>query len=68
MTENEKAKQKIDSKITKWHNVNLDTYIIIYGLAKERFDDIVSEVESVTDKTIKMITGLLALVSFLLAI
>lgn len=64
MTDNEIAKAKINKKIERWYNVRLETYIIIYELAKQRFDDIISEVESVTEKTIKMITGLLTIVGF----
>jgi len=64
MTTNELAKAKIKQKIAVWHQVQLETYVLIYDLAKERFDDLISEVESVTDKSIKMATGILLFTDF----
>ncbi|WPU98602.1 hypothetical protein SNE26_21515 [Mucilaginibacter sp. cycad4] len=64
MTENEKAKNKIKSKIGIWHHVNESTYILVFNLAKERFEDILGESESITNKAIKIETGLLAFIGF----
>ncbi|MES2427036.1 MAG: hypothetical protein V4560_08675 [Bacteroidota bacterium] len=54
------SKQKID----KWYNVNVDTYKVVYDLALSRFEDVLSESESVTEKSIKMITAIIVFVGF----
>lgn len=40
--------------IDKWYNVGKEAYEIIYAEAKERFEDIISESESIANKSITM--------------
>jgi hypothetical protein len=53
-----------EKKINKWYNVSAEAYKIIYELATNRFEDVLSESESVTEKSIKMITAILVFVGF----
>lgn len=48
----------------KWYNVNKESYKLIYELAKERFEEVSSESESITDKAIKMLTAVVSLFGF----
>jgi hypothetical protein len=50
--------------IDKWYNVKKDAYQLIYSQAKERLEDVLSESESITNKSIKMITALAAFLGF----
>jgi len=52
--------------IEKWYNVKLEAYTVIYQQAKERFEDILSESESITNKSIKMIAALAAFLGFII--
>lgn len=56
------------SVINKWYNVDVKAYEIAYGLAKERFDDISKESESITDKSIKITSGILIITAFYISI
>jgi hypothetical protein len=56
------------STISKWYNVDVEVYKIAFDLAKERFNDILAESESITDKTIKIISGLLVFTGFFASI
>lgn len=46
--------------IKNWYKVSKEAYSLIYQQAKERFEDVMSESESITNKSIKMIFGLAA--------
>lgn len=48
----------------KWHTVSIDAYKIVYDLAKERLDETLSESQSITDKSIKMISSLVVFSGF----
>lgn len=47
-----------------WYKVNRESYKIIYAEAKEKLEDTLSESESITNKSIKMIAALVAMFSF----
>lgn len=49
-----------------WHKVSIEAYQVIYEQAKERYEDIMSESESITNKSIKMILALTAFTGFIL--
>ena len=48
----------------KWYKINKESYQLIYALAKERFEEVSSESESITDKAIKMLTAVVSLFGF----
>jgi len=48
----------------KWYKVNKESYKLIYELAKERFEEVSSESESITDKAIKMLTAVVSVFGF----
>ncbi|GAA3962746.1 hypothetical protein [Mucilaginibacter dorajii] len=48
----------------KWYKVKKESYQLVYELAKERFAEVSSESESITDKSIKMLTALVSLFGF----
>lgn len=50
--------------IAKWYNVKKEAYEFIYNQAKDRFEDILSESESITNKSIKMIVALAGFLGF----
>jgi len=52
------------NKINKWYNVDIAAYKVLYDLALLRFEDVISESESVTQKSIKMITGIVLFIGF----
>ncbi len=54
--------------IHKWYDIEIEAYKVAFDLAKERFDDILAESESITDKTIKMISGILIFTGFFTSI
>lgn len=45
----------LEDKIKNWHEVKLESYKIIIDLAKERFSEVVSESESITDKSFRIL-------------
>lgn len=55
-------------KISKWYKVDTESYKIIFGEGKERFEDVMSESESITNKAIKMLTIAGAIGSFSLTL
>jgi hypothetical protein len=59
---NSGAKIALKKKIDKWYNVDQEVYLSVFDLAKERLEDILAESESITNKSIKITTGLLAFV------
>lgn len=50
--------------INKWYNVGVEPYKLILSEAKERFEDVIAESESITEKSIKILTALVGLISF----
>lgn len=48
----------------KWYNVNKDSYVFIFEQAEKRLEDILSESESITNKSIKMVTAVVAMFAF----
>ncbi len=52
----------------KWYDVKLESYKFIFEQAKERMNDILSESESITNKSIKMISAIAAFLGFILAL
>lgn len=50
----------------KWYKVNPEAYKLILDEAKERYEDIMSESESITNKSIKMVIALAAFIGFTL--
>lgn len=60
--------QRWTEKISKWENVSVDEYKLIFDLAKERFEDVLSETESITDKSIKIFTAAIVFCGFLVGI
>lgn len=74
MTISESSKKLIESNKTeieswkptvKWYKISIESYKIIIDLAKERLEEVLAESQSITEKSIKMLTGLLALMVFL---
>ena len=54
--------------IKKWYNVKKGAYALIHKEAKERLEDVLSESESITNKSIKMITALAAFLGFFIGL
>lgn len=48
----------------KWYNVDKEAYKFIFDQAEKRFEDISSESESITNKSIKMLTAVVAMFAF----
>ena len=48
----------------KWYNVNKDAYKFIFEQAEKKLNDVLSESESITDKSIKMVTAVVAMFAF----
>lgn len=48
----------------KWYNVNKDAYKFIFEQAEKKLEDVLSESESITNKSIKWITGVVAIFGF----
>jgi hypothetical protein len=48
----------------KWYNVNKDAYKFIFSQAEKKLEDVLSESESITNKSIKMITAVVAMFAF----
>ncbi|HYG17207.1 MAG TPA: hypothetical protein VEC12_15730 [Bacteroidia bacterium] len=46
--------------INKWYNIKKEPYELIFKEGKERFEDLMSESESITNKSIKMLTAIVA--------
>jgi hypothetical protein len=53
--------------IKNWDKISTDSYKFIYSNAKEMFEECVSESESITKKTIKLITSAVAVGAFFIA-
>jgi hypothetical protein len=51
-------------RLEKWYEVNEDSYKLIYEQAKIRFEEYASESESITNKSIKILTSIVALSAF----
>lgn len=68
MTEKPKYHLKWTRKIHRWENVSNEEYEFIYSLAKERFEDVLSENESITNKAIKIATAVIAFSGFYIGI
>lgn len=54
-------------KIVNWHEVKEDSYKLIYEQAITRFEEFASESESITDKSIKILTAVISLSAFYIA-
>ncbi len=50
----------------KWYKITPEAYRLIYDEAKERYEDIMSESESITNKSIRMLIALAAFIGFTL--
>ena len=48
----------------KWYNVNKEAYKFIFEQAEKKLNDVLSESESITDKSIKMATAVVAMFAF----
>ncbi|HVA99483.1 MAG TPA: hypothetical protein VNG53_11365 [Bacteroidia bacterium] len=48
----------------KWYNVNKDAYKFLFEQADEKLEDVLSESESITNKSIKMVTAVIAMFAF----
>ncbi|MDB5126130.1 hypothetical protein [Mucilaginibacter sp.] len=63
-----KPHKKWTSRINKWENISVDEYKFIFEQAKEKLDDVLSETESITDKSIKIGTAVVAFLGFYLGL
>jgi len=54
--------------IESYYKVEADAYKIIFDRAQERFEDVMTESESITEKSLKMLTWLGALAGFLVGV
>lgn len=48
----------------KWYDVNKDAYKLVFEQAAKKLDDVLSESESITNKSIKIITVVAAMFAF----
>ncbi len=48
----------------KWYEVDKDAYKFIFEQAEKKLNDVLSESESITDKSIKMVTAVVAMFAF----
>jgi hypothetical protein len=48
----------------KWYNVNKDAYKFIFEQAEKKLEDVLSESESITKKSIKLVTAVVAMFAF----
>ena len=48
----------------KWYDVNKESYKIVFEQAEKRMEDVLSESESITNKSIKMIAAVAAMFAF----
>lgn len=48
----------------KWYNVDLKSYEFIFNQAEKKHEEVLSESESITNKSIKILSSLIALLSF----
>lgn len=53
-------------KIEKWHDIPEACYKLMYGLAKERFEEYASESEVMTTRSIKMLTSIVVVISIVI--
>lgn len=58
----EECKWKPDFE--KWYNVNKDAYKFIFSQAEKKLEDVLSESESITNKSIKLVTAVVAMFAF----
>jgi len=56
--------QKWVPNFTKWYDVDVASYKFIFEQAEKRMEDVLSESESITDKSIKIITAIAAMFAF----
>lgn len=52
----------------KWYEVDIEVYKFIFEQAEKRHDDVLSESEAITSKSVKVTTGIVALFSFFVGI
>ena len=57
------AEAKVKAKLGVWYKVSAEAYLAAVTIAKEKYDDVVSESESMTTKSISMITALLVFIA-----
>lgn len=62
------TKNPLNTLITKWYNVEPEAYRHFYEQAKERFEDILQESESITNKAFKMAGALATFAGFLIGL
>jgi hypothetical protein len=48
----------------KWYEVNKDAYKIVFEQAEKKMEDVLSESESITNKSIKMVAAVAAMFAF----
>jgi len=60
--------KKWTSKINNWETISIDEYKFIFDQAKERFEDVISENESITNKAISIATAVVAFTGFYIGI
>lgn len=59
------GQKKIDEKISKWYNVDIAAYEVIYKEAKENLEEQLSESESITNKSFKILFAFFAYLAFI---
>jgi hypothetical protein len=62
------AQPEIDRRLKEFENLNIQTYKFIIENAKERLDYLMSEAESITDKSIKMLTVISTLLGLFIGV
>jgi hypothetical protein len=50
----------------KWYKVDKGAYEFIFSQAEKKLEDVLSESQSITDKSIKMVTAVVAMFAFLI--
>jgi hypothetical protein len=63
-----KPHEKWTAKINKWENVSVEEYKFIFEQGKEKLNDVLTETESITDKSIKIGTAVVAFLGFYLGL
>jgi len=48
----------------KWYNVNKEAYKFVFGQAEKKLEDVLSESESITNKSIKIVAAVVAMFAF----
>ena len=60
------SKNKWLPDFNKWYQIDKDAYKLIFQQAEKKLEDVLSESESLTDKSIKMVMAVVAMFAFFL--